>query len=123
MLGTKLKFFTAFHSQTDSQIEVVNKNLGNMLHTFVGEHVETRDLKLATAKFAYNTAVNRTTGKSLHEIVYGFRLKQLIDLFLCQIILEHQILHHHLHHMFRTYTRKLWIKLFKVTPTTRYEWT
>ena len=76
MLGTKLKFSTAFHPQ----IEVVNRILGNLLRTLIGEHTRSWALKLATAEFAYNTAVNRTTGKSPHEIVYGFRPRQPINL-------------------------------------------
>ena len=45
----------------------------------VGEYTRSWDLKLATAEFAYNTTVNRTTGKSPHEIIYGFRPRQPID--------------------------------------------
>ena len=74
------EFSTTFHSQTDGQAEVVNRSLGNLLRTLVGEHTRTWDLKLATAEFAYNTTVNKTSGKSPHEIVYGFRPRQLIDL-------------------------------------------
>ena len=62
------------------QTEAVNRSLGNLLRTLVGEHTRSWDLKLATAEFAYNTAVNRTTSKSPHEIVYGFRPRYLIDL-------------------------------------------
>jgi len=73
MLDTKLKFSTAFPPQTNGQTEVVNKSLENLLRTLVSEHTGSWDLKLATVEFAYNTAVNRTTGKSPHEIVYDFR--------------------------------------------------
>ena len=80
MLGTKLKFSITFHPQTDGQTEAVNRSLGNLLRTLVGEHTGSWDLKLATTEFAYNTVVNRTIGKSPHEIVYGFRPKLPIDL-------------------------------------------
>jgi len=75
MLGTKLKFSIAFHSQIDSQTEVVNRSLENLLCTLVGQHTKSWDLKLVTTKFVYNTTVNRITGKLPHDIVYDFRPK------------------------------------------------
>ena len=80
MLGTKLKFSTAFHPQTDGQTEVVNRSLRNLLRALVGEHIGSRDLKLSIVEITYNSSVNRITGKSPHEIVYGFRPRQPIDL-------------------------------------------
>ena len=82
MLGTKLKFSTAFHSQTDGQMEVVYRSLGNILRIIVGEHLGSWDLKLSIAKCVDNTSVNKTTGRSPYEIVYVFRPKQPIDLIL-----------------------------------------
>lgn len=79
-LGTKLKYSTAFHRQTDGQTEVVNRSLENLLRTLISEHIGNWDLKLSIAEFAYNSSVSRTTGKSLHEIMYGFSPKQPIDL-------------------------------------------
>ena len=37
-LGTKLSFSSAYHPQTDEQTKVVNKSLGNLLRSLVGEH-------------------------------------------------------------------------------------
>ena len=69
--GTKLNFSTSFHPQTDGQTEVVNKSIGNMLRCLVGEKIGTWDLALPQAEFAYNSSVNRSTGLSPFEIVYG----------------------------------------------------
>ena len=82
MFDAKFKFFIAFYLQTDGQTEVVNRSLENVLHTFVGEHTGNWDFKLTTAEFAYNTIVNKATGKLSHEIVYDFRPRLLIDIIL-----------------------------------------
>jgi len=76
MLDTKLKFFTIFQPQTD----VINRSLGNLLRTLVGEYIKSWVLKLVTVEFSYNTTANMTTSKSPHEIVYIFRPRQPIDL-------------------------------------------
>jgi len=72
MLGTKLKFSTAFNPQTYEQMEVDNRSLGNLLRTLIGEHLGTWDLKLSIVEFVYKSSVNMTS-KSPHEILYGFR--------------------------------------------------
>ena len=80
MLGTKLKFSTAYHPQTDGQTEVVNRSLGSLLRCLVGENIKNWDLLLPKAEFAYNSSVNRTTGKSPFEIVLGYQPNKPIDL-------------------------------------------
>jgi len=82
MLVTKLKFSVVFYPQSDGQPEVLNRSPKNLLRTLVGEHTKNWDLKLATAEFAYNTIVNKATGKLPHEIVYDFRPRLLIDIIL-----------------------------------------
>jgi len=79
-LGTKLKFSTAYHPQTDGQTEVVNRSLGNLLRCLVGENTRNWDLYLPRAEFAYNDSVNRSTGKSPFEIVHGYKPHTPLDL-------------------------------------------
>jgi hypothetical protein len=69
-LGTRLKMSTADHPQTDGQTEVVNRTINWMLRTTLLNN--DWESKLPDLEFAYNSSVNRTTGKSPFEIVYGY---------------------------------------------------
>jgi Integrase zinc binding domain/Integrase core domain len=80
MLGTKLKFSTAYHPQTDGQTEVVNRSLGNLLRSLVGDNLTTWDLVIPHAEFAYNSSANRTTGMSPFEIAHGLVPRKPLDL-------------------------------------------
>ena len=70
-MGTNLMFSSGYHPQTDGQTEVVNRSLGDLLRSLVTEHHSSWDNVLPQAEFAYNDLVNRSTGKSPFEIVYG----------------------------------------------------
>jgi hypothetical protein len=79
-MGTKLKFSSAFHPQTDGQTEVINRSLSNLLCCLVTDHHTTWDLLLPQAEFAYNSSVNRSTRLSPFEIVTGCRPQVPLDL-------------------------------------------
>ncbi|GJX89038.1 RNA-directed DNA polymerase [Tanacetum coccineum] len=51
--------------------EVVNRSLGNLLRSLIGDNTKQWDLILPQAEFGYNRSVNRTTGKIPFEVVYG----------------------------------------------------
>ena len=80
LLGTKLKFSTAYHPQTDGQTEVVNRSLGNLLRSLVGESLTTWDLIIPRAEFAYNSSTHRTTSMSPFEVAHGLAPRKPLDL-------------------------------------------
>jgi hypothetical protein len=60
-LGTNLAFSSAYHTQTDGYMEVVNKSLGDLLRSLVTEHHSSWDHIFPQAEFTYNDSVNRST--------------------------------------------------------------
>jgi hypothetical protein len=79
-LGTNLVFSSAYHPQTDGQTEVVNKSLGDLLRSLVMEHHGSWDNILPQVEFAYNDSVNRSTGKSPFQVVYGMQPRGVSEL-------------------------------------------
>ena len=70
-MKTDLKFSLSHHPQTDGQKEVVNRSLGNLLRCLLGDKPKGWDIILPQVEFAYNNSINRSTGKSPFQIVYG----------------------------------------------------
>ena len=62
LLGTDLRFSTAFHPQTDGQSEVMIRTLENFLRPYVERNPAGWVKQLALAEFAANNAVNASTG-------------------------------------------------------------
>ena len=79
-LGTNLSFSSAYHPQIDGQTEVVNRSLGDLLRILVTEHHSQWDNILPQAEFAYNDSINRSTGQSPFQIVYGIHPREISEL-------------------------------------------
>lgn len=52
-------------------MRVINRALGNMLWSLVGDNVRSWETKLPQAEFAHNHANNRSLGFSPFQVVYG----------------------------------------------------
>ena len=62
LLGTDLRFSTAFHPQMDGQSEVMIRTLENFLRPYVERNPASWVKQLPLAEFAANNAVNASTG-------------------------------------------------------------
>ena len=77
-LGTKLKFSTAFHPQTDGQTERVNQVLEDMLRACALDFKGSWCKYLSLAEFAYNNSYQATIGMAPYEALYGRRCRSPI---------------------------------------------
>lgn len=57
-----------------------NRTLGNLIRCLTKEYGQAWDQIIHLAKFAYNDSVNRSTGKSPFEIVYGLHPRGVLEL-------------------------------------------
>ncbi|CAA7017007.1 unnamed protein product [Microthlaspi erraticum] len=71
---------TAYHPQTDGQTEVMNRLLGNMFRSVVGDNIKSWDSKLPQVEFAHNHAKNRSLGFSPFQVIYGIVPRGPLDL-------------------------------------------
>lgn len=66
----KLHFNTAYHPQTDGQIEKTNQTLEDMLRTCVLDFKTQWDEDLHLYEFAYNNGFHSSIGKTPYETIW-----------------------------------------------------
>lgn len=69
--GTKLHFSSAYHPQTDGQIEVVNKCLKTYLRCFCSHKPHDWCKWLSWTRFWYNTSWHTSIRMTLYQALYG----------------------------------------------------
>ena len=70
-MGTKLKFSTAFHPQTDGQSERTIQTLEDLLRACAMEFQGSWEEHLALAEFTYNNSYQASIGMAPFEALYG----------------------------------------------------
>ena len=70
-MGTKLKFSTTFHPQTDGQTERTNQTLEDMLRACALDFKGSWCKYLPFAKFAYNNSYQASIEMASYELLYG----------------------------------------------------
>jgi hypothetical protein len=79
-LGMSLSFSSAYHPQMDGQTKFLNRSLGDLLRSLVTGHYSQWDHILPQAEFAYNDSINRRTGQSPFQVVYGMQPREVFEL-------------------------------------------
>ena len=74
-LGTKLKFSTSFHPQTDGQSERTIQTLEDMLRACVMEFKGSWDRYVHLMEFSYNNSYHSSIGMAPYEVLYGRRCR------------------------------------------------
>lgn len=69
--GTKLRFSTVYHPQSDGQIEAINRVLEQYLRAFVHDRPRQWFNYLSLAEWSYNSSVHSGTGFSPFEVMFG----------------------------------------------------
>jgi transposase InsO family protein len=74
-LGTKLIRSSAYHPQTDGQMERINQILENMLRACVLQYDKNWNKCLSLAKFSYNNSYQTSLKMAPFEALYGHRCR------------------------------------------------
>jgi transposase InsO family protein len=74
-LDTQLHFSSAYHPQTNGQIERVNQILEDMLRACALHYGRSWDKNLSYAKFSYNNSYQESLKMAPFEMLYGCRCR------------------------------------------------
>ena len=77
-MGTRLHFSTAFHPQTDGQLERTIQTLKDMLKACVIEFKGSWATHLSLMEFAYNNSYQSSIGMAPFEALYGQKCRTLV---------------------------------------------
>ena len=80
MLGIETKLSTAYHPETDSQMERTNQELEQYLRMYVNHRQNNWAEWLAMAEFAFNNKVHTATKTSPFQVNYGRELRMDFDI-------------------------------------------
>jgi len=75
LLGIQTKLSTAYHPQTDGQIERINQELEQYLRVFIDHRQEQWPDWLGMVEFAYNNKIHTATKTSPFKANYGQDLR------------------------------------------------
>lgn len=80
ILGTKLRMSTAFHPQTDGQVERMNAVVETTLRVFAQDETRTWDDSLPFVEFSINNTTSASTGYTPFYLNYGYHPSGFWDL-------------------------------------------
>src|SRR4051812_42386443 len=79
-MGTHLNFSTAYHPQSQGQVERVNKLLEDMLRACVISFGNKWEKSLPFAKFSYNNSYQDSLKMAPFEVLYGRKCRTTLNL-------------------------------------------
>ena len=80
LMGVKKTRTTAFHPQSDGQVENFNKTLGTMIAAFVTENQKTWDRDLAVLMMAYRATPHESTKMTPNMLMLGREVSMPLDI-------------------------------------------